>query len=219
MFFYGAVAAWCYYFICSKHGKGLTMRALKFVMVSVLLVSVFADAKNAFSSFSVGPALPVSNSSAPTTPLTNFKKLGTGWDAGMTLFGNPLTDDATLSGALIGGKISYSRWLRDSTLTPVTFLGVQGVVRYYTPPVISPFNLFAQTGAGLFIGEYGFADPDTIDGSQPENEIKVTPGKKSLGGHIGFGINWDVVEILPVLTLVFTNKLSAWLSINAAVTF
>ncbi len=218
--------------IVTKTGKGHKMKVLKLSSLCVLLLCFFADAKNTFHSFYLGPAFPLSNTSAFTDEafseeiqeiVPNYKELKTGWDAGWTFFGKPLTKfDNALSGLGFGGKISYSRWVRDSTLTPITFLGVQGILRYYTPPFIKPFNLFAQAGAGMFIGEYGFSDPDTLDLNYipAKAEMIVVEGKKNLGMHFGIGIGWDVIEIFPVVTMVFTKpETSVWLSINAAVTF
>ncbi|MBN1307151.1 MAG: hypothetical protein JXA18_04490 [Chitinispirillaceae bacterium] len=203
----------------------MTMRAFSGAAMCVVLLSCFSHAKSTFSSFSWALALPVGNTSAMTLPYTNWKRLDVGWDAGMTFFGKPfLKLDNASSDLALGGKISYSRWKRDSTLTPVTFLGMQGILRYfipsqYLPPMIEPFDLFAQAGGGLFIGEYGFTSPDTTDWSQPPAEVKVTEGKKYFGMNVGVGINWNVIEIMPVVTMVFTNKPSMWLSISAGMTF
>lgn len=112
------------------------MKVLKLSSLCVLLLCFFADAKNTFHSFYLGPAFPLSNTSAFTDEafseeiqeiVPNYKELKTGWDAGWTFFGKPLTKfDNALSGLGFGGKISYSRWVRDSTLTPNYFFRSPG---------------------------------------------------------------------------------------------
>jgi hypothetical protein len=47
----------------------------------------------------------------------------------------------------------------------------------------------------------------------------VKKGRNCFGVHFGVGVNADVVEIMPVITIVVTRKLSAWLSLNAGMTF
>jgi len=217
------------------------MRTLKCTGAVVLLLSIssFAglsgksgnDSKATFNSFTVGPALPIGGTAVMTRPETDppanpptdplMRSLKSGWEAGWTFFGKPfLSSDNALSGLAFGGKVSYSRWNRDSTWTPVTILGVQGIVRYYIPPVIKQVDLFGQAGAGWFIGEYGFFDPDTLDRSSATQERIVTKGQNWLGVHFGVGMNADVVEVLPVITVVATkSKLSTWLSLNLGMTF
>ena len=200
------------------------MRTLITAGLFVVVLSCFSYAKNTFHSFTLGAAVPLSSTSAMTIPDaadSNPKSLGSGWEFGWTFFGKPFQEkEGILSGLAFGGKVSYSRWVRDSTYTPVTFLGIQALSRYYLSLDL-PFNLFAQAGGGLFIGEYAFSDPDTIDGTLPPgtDQIKITEGKKSFGMNAGFGFNWDVIEIVPLVTIVFTDKLSAWFSINAGMVF
>jgi hypothetical protein len=204
--------------------KGHTMKALKIAGLSIVLLSLcsFAgptnESKTTFHSFFVGPANPLGNTEAPTIPVTNLKKLHNGWDAGWTFFGKPFLGTG-LSGLALGGKISYSRWLRDSTFTPVTFLGVQGIARYYMPRFINPLKLFGQVGGGWFVGEYAFADPDTIDWNHPQFNPVVIKSQNCFGMHFGIGIDADVVEIMPVITIVATRKLSTWLSLNVGMIF
>jgi hypothetical protein len=194
------------------------MRAFMMVCFCVAVVACVAQAKNTYSAFSLGSALPMS-SSAPTP--TGDKMLGAGWEAGWTFFGLPFAQsESALSGLAFGGKISYDRWLRDSTMKELTILGTQVIVRYYAPLKIKPFDLFVQGGLGMFIGEHGFADPDTVKGWPPPFNLIVTEGKKNTGLSFNVGMDWDVLEISPGLTIVFTKeKSSAWLSINAAMKF
>lgn len=202
------------------------MRALK-MTTCILLLSLFSHAglrdntKSTFNSFTIGPAFPLNNTSAPTIPATNMKELKTGWEAGWTFFGKPfLKKKSALSDFSFGGKASYSSWRRDSTLTSVTFLGVQGIVRYYMPPIIKPLDIFAQTGGGWFLGEYGFSDADTVDWTLPDFDPVVTKGQNCAGFHIGAGVNIDVVEILPAVTIVATkNDLSIWFALNLGMIF
>jgi hypothetical protein len=207
--------------------KGCIMKALKITGLSVVLLFFYSFAglkdttKATYNSFSVGPAYPIGNTAAPTIPVTNLKKLHNGWDATWTFFGKPFLENYNvLSGVAFGGKVSYSRWERDSTFTPVTFLSVQGIVRYYTPRFIGPLDFFGQVGGGWFLGEYGFTDPDTVDWNHPDFEPIVHKGQNCLGVHFGVGVNADVVEVMPVLTIVATKrKLSTWLSLNVGMTF
>jgi len=205
------------------------MRALTTSGICVMVWCFFSfaglkdTAKTTLNSFTVGPAYPIGNTEAPTIPVTNLKRLHNGWDAGWTFFGKPFLEyENGLSGLAFGGKASYSRWERDSTLTPVTFLGVQGIVRYYTPRFIKPIDFYGQVGGGWFLGEYGFTDPDTVDWAHPDPTFKVVvhEGRNSFGIHFGIGVNADIVEVMPVVTVVATKrKLSTWLSLNVGLTF
>ena len=198
---------------------------IKFGIFIMALLFV-AHAKNTYSAFSLGLAMPASPSGAQTSTdpaMPNEKKLGNGWDAGWTFFGLPFSESGpALSGLAFGGKISYSRWVRDSTRKELTFLGTQGIVRYYTPLNIKPFDLFVQAGCGMFIGEHGFTDPDTIPpvpAPSPVDRI-VTEGIKNMGVSFNIGLDWDIMEITPGLTMVLTKgKTSAWLSISLAAKF
>jgi len=206
--------------------KGLFMKVSTKVCFFVLALLFAAHAKNTYSVFSLGAALPVSPSAAQTSTdpaLPSEKKLGKGWDAGWTFFGFPFSGSGrALSGLALGGKINYCRWTRDSTRKELYFLGTQGIVRYFAPLNIKPFDLFIQTGCGMFIGEHGFADPDTIPpvpAPSPVNLI-VTEGIKNLGISFSLGLDWDIIEFMPGVTVVYTkSKPSAWLSINAAAKF
>ena len=194
------------------------MRACKMVCLCVALLACGAHAKNTYSAFSVGLALPMASSAL--TP-TGGKHLDIGWDGAWTFFGLPFTrSENALSGIAFGGKINYSRWTRDSTLKELYMLGTQGIVRYYVPVKLKPFDLFAQLGGGMFIGEHGFTDPDTIPAGSPPPERLVTEGVKNFGVSFNIGADWDVIEVTPGITLVFTKgKPSAWLSISAAAKF
>jgi len=206
------------------------MRALKFAAVCILLLSFYSfarakdETKTTFNSFKLGPALPLGNSSAITSSDSldpNMKKLKPGWEASWTFFGKPfLKNENVLSGLAFGGKISYSSWRRDSTLTPVTFLGVQGIARYYIPPIVRPLDIFAEVGAGWFLGEYGFSDADSVDWNMPDYDPVIKRGQNCLGINFGAGADIDVVEILPLVTVVATKKdLSIWFSLNLGMTF
>jgi hypothetical protein len=188
------------------------------VCLCVALVVCIAQAKNTYSAFSLGWALPMSN--AAFTP-SGEKELSSGWDLGWTFFGLPFAESGNaLSGLAFGGKINYCRWVRDSTLTELTFLGTQGIVRYYAPLNIKPFDLFIQAGLGMFIGEHGFGDPDTLTPGRRQMDIKVFEGIKNTGVSFDIGIDWDVFEVSPGMTIVLTQeKSSAWFSINAAMKF
>ena len=202
------------------------MKTVIKIGIFIMALLFVAHAKNTYSAFSLGLALPTSPSGAQTSTdptLPSEKKLGNGWDAGWTFFGFPFSESGpTLSGLAFGGKINYSRWVRDSTRKELTFLGTQGIVRYYTPLNIKPFDLFLQAGCGMFIGEHGFADPDTIPpvpAPPPANRI-VTEGIKNLGVSFNIGLDWDVIEITPGMAMAFTKgKTSAWLSISMAAKF
>jgi hypothetical protein len=194
------------------------MRVIKLVCICVAALTFVAHAKNTYSAFSLGCALPMSTAA---TTRGNDKELAMGWDAGWTFFGLPFAESGSaLSGLAFGGKISYCRWVRDSTLTGLAFLGTQGIVRYYTPLKIKPIDLFVQAGFGMFIGEHGFSDPDTLYRSPIPPDITVTEGKKNTGVSFNVGVDWDVFEVSPGMTIVFTQgKSSAWFSINAAMKF
>jgi hypothetical protein len=202
------------------------MKIVKIIVSSILVMSCFSHAKNTYSAFSLGFAMPASPSGAQTSTdptLPSEKKLGMGWDGGWTFFGLPFSESgAALSGLAFGGKINYSRWVRDSTRKELTFLGTQGIIRYYAPMNIKPFDLFLQAGGGMFIGEHGFTDPDTIPpvpAPSPVDRI-VTEGIKNMGVSFNIGLDWDVIEFTPGVTMIFTKgKSSAWLSINAAAKF
>jgi hypothetical protein len=194
------------------------MRALKLMCICVAALTFATHAKDTYSAFSVGFAMPMS--SAAHTP-TGDKVLRTGWDGGWTFFGFPFAkSESALSGLAFGGKINYCRWLRDSTFKELTILGTQAIVRYYAPLPVKPIGLFIQGGLGMFIGEHGFSDPDTIPGYPPPADLIVTEGKKSLGMSLSIGMDWDVLEISPGLTIVLTpEKSSAWFSLSAAMKF
>lgn len=208
------------------------MRALNVTGVFVVLLSFYSFAgvkegtKTTFNSFTLGPAVPVSNTEAMTNPTEvspepNLKKLKPGWEAGWTFFGKPFLElENALSGLAIGGKISYSSWRRDSTYTPVSFLGVQGIARYYIPTVIKPLDIFAQAGAGWFTGEYSFTDADTVDWGKPPTNPIVRNAQHCVGFNVGAGVDIDVVEILPLVMIVKTEKeLCIWFSCNLGMTF
>jgi hypothetical protein len=179
------------------------------------LLACVAQAKNTYSVFSIGRALPTS--SAATTP-TGDKKLDKGWEGGWTFFGLPFAKSSALSGLAFGGKISYDSWKRDSTMSALNFLGTQGIMRFFIP--IKPLDLFVQAGAGMFIGEHGFTDPDTLKGFPPPTERIVTKGNKYTGISLNIGIDWDIIEVTPGWTMVFTKgNPSAWFSLNAAMKF
>ena len=197
------------------------MRVIKMICIGVAALTFVAHAKNTYSVFSIGPAIPISGSAALVdTAMGNTKNLGTGWEAGWTFFGLPFSKSGpALSGLAFGGKISYCRWVRDSTLSELTFLGTQGIVRYYLPVSIKPFDLFVQAGSGMTIGEHGFADPDTLNRlSLPQ--YLVNKGIKKVGSSFNIGIDWDVFEVSPGVMFVPTRgKASAWFSIDAAMKF
>ena len=160
--------------------KGLSMKALTKVCFFVMALLFFAHAKNTYSVFSLGSAVPMSSAAITDTATGSTKKLNLGWEAGWTFFGLPFaTSESALSGLAFGGKISYNRWLRDSSLTELTMLGTQGIVRYYVPPFMKPFDLFVQGGVGMFIGEHGFSDPDTLYRNPLPTSVIVVKGKKN----------------------------------------
>jgi hypothetical protein len=194
------------------------MRVFKLVCFCVAALSFATHAKDAYSVFSLGFAMPMS--SATYTP-TGDKELGTGWDAGWTFFKLPFAkSEGALSGLGFGGKISYCRWVRDSTFKELTFLGTQIIARYNAPLHIKHFDLFIQGGIGMFIGEHGFSDPDTLPGYPPPSELVVTEGKKNIGVSLNIGLDWDVFEVSPGFTMALTSgKSSAWLSLSAAMKF
>lgn len=209
------------------------MRALQFTGAVILLLSFFTFAqsdenvKSVYHSFTVGPALPLTNTSVMTNPDTTpgadpmMRELKSGWNVAWTFFKKPFTAfDNALSGLAFGGKISYSRWERDSTYTPVTFLGVEGITRFYIPKIVEPVDFFAQAGAGWFLGEYGFSDPDTVDWDIWTSTPILQEGLSSFGVHFGVGVNADVVEVMPVVTVVATRRsLSAWVALNLGMVF
>ncbi len=180
------------------------------------LTFVVQAQQNTWSVFSVGPALPLGSTAAPT--LGAGKTLGTGWNGAWTFFGLPFSKSGdALSGLGFGGSLSYSRWVRDSTLSETVFMGTQAIVRYYIPPLIKPFDLFVQAGGGMLIGEHGFTDPDTLSLNSQPTSVLVTKGIINPGASFNVGIDWDVLEVTPAVTVVFTKgKTSAWFSINAA---
>jgi|GEM_PF-5782532 len=189
------------------------------ICLCILAAWAITHAKNTFSSFSLAPAWPVTSTKARTP--TGEKELGTGWDAGWTLFGKPFTRlDNPLKGLALGGRISYSRWLRDSTSTAVTFLGTQVIARYYIPRIVRPIDLFCQAGGGMFIGEYNFCSVDTTNWENKPRVPVIFEGQKDLGLSFGIGVNWEVVEIVPTITCVSTKDgWCGWFSLNAAMTF
>jgi hypothetical protein len=202
------------------------MRALTNTGICVFLLSFCAfagmkESKKNRHSFTVGPALPISDNSAKTIPDSNYKNLKLGWDGSWTFTGKPFDSfDNVISGIGLGGKVSYSRWERDSTLTPVAFLGIQGIVRYSLPLKVEFLDIFAQAGGGLFMGEYGFTDPDTVDWTKPDFAPKVKTTQYCPGFNLGAGIDFFIVELMPLITMVFTkNDVSTWLSLNLGITF
>lgn len=195
------------------------MRLLKLVCICMTAATFAVQAeKNTFSVISVSPSLPIIGSSAPVDTIGGTKKLRTGWSGAWTFFGLPFTNHGpALSGLAFGGKISYSRWVRDSTGTMLYFFGTQGIVRYYVPLNLKPFELFVQGGGGMFIGEHGFADIDTVDREWLPSPIQVMEGIKKIGLSFNIGMDWDVIELSPGITFVPTRgKPSAWFSIDAA---
>jgi|WetSurMetagenome_2_1015567.scaffolds.fasta_scaffold174530_2 hypothetical protein len=198
------------------------MRAFKAVCMCAAAITFVAHAeKNTYSVISLGPALPISSSAARVNSSGETKKFGTGWGAGWTFLGFPFAKyESTLSGLAFGGKISYNRWVRDSTLTQVFFLGTQAIVRYNLPPMIKPFNLFVQAGWGMFIGPRSFTSADTLDYNFQPSPLVPIDGMKKCGASFIAGMDWDVFEIAPEIVMVFTRgKPSAWFSINAAMKF
>jgi hypothetical protein len=198
------------------------MRAFKTVCVCAAAMTFVAHAeKNTYSVISLGPALPIASSAARVNLSGDTKKFGTGWGAGLTFLGFPFAkNESTLSDLAFGGKISYNRWVRDSTMTQVFFLGTQGIVRYDLPPVIKPFKLFVQAGWGVFIGPRSFTSADTLDYNAEPSPLIPIAGMKKCGASLAAGIDWDVFEFSPEITMVFTRgKPSTWLSINAAIKF
>jgi hypothetical protein len=201
--------------------KGLPMRVFRLFCICVAAITFAALAKNTYSVFSIGPAWPMLGSAAQVNT-TDTKELGMGWNGAWTFFGLPFKKaEMAISGLGFGGKISYGRWVRDSTLSEVPFLGTQAIVRYYVPPVIKPFDLFVQAGGGMFIGEHGFSDPDTLNPWKPSSNVLVTQGKANTGVSFNIGMDWDVLEITPGITMVFSKKgkPSAWFEIDAAMKF
>ena len=202
--------------------KAFTNTGMCVVLLSFcIFAGMDGGTKKIRHSFTVGPARPLSNTSVSTIPDTNYKELKLGWDGSWTFIGNPFYKaDNALSGLGFGGKVSYSMWERDSTLHPVTFLGLQGIARYYLPFNIRHLDIFGQVGGGLFFGESGFSDPDTLDW----NESSFTPVIKTTqywtGINFGVGIDLFVVELMPIMNMVFTkNDVSVWLSLNFGMTF
>lgn len=198
------------------------MKEFKRVCVWVAATAFIAQAgENTCSIISFGPAMPASSSAARVNPLGDTKKFGTGWGAGLMFLKLPFAEhESALSGLAVGGKISYNRWVRDSTFTQIFFLGTQGIVRYNLPLMIKPFNLFVQAGWGMFIGPHSFTDDDTLDYNANPPFMFVMEGIKKCGTSFNIGIDWDVLEISSDITMVFTRgKPSAWLSINAAMKF
>jgi hypothetical protein len=202
------------------------MRVVKLVCICVAALAFVTQAKDTYSVFSLGLSSPMGSSavvhqgtSAPDT-LISEKSLRMGWDLGWTFFKLPFAESGgPLSGLALGGKISYSRWQRDSTLNEIYFLGTQGILRYYTPFKIIGFEPFIQAGLGLFFGEHGFGDADTLSRGVYPMKTLVTKGTYS-GISFAIGMDWDVIEISPGLTMVLTpDKSSAWLSLSAAMKF
>jgi hypothetical protein len=196
------------------------MRVFGLVCIGVAALTFVVQAQqNTWSVFSVGPALPLGSTAAPTLgPPGASKDLGTGWNGAWTFFGLPFSKSGdALAGLGFGGSLSYSRWVRDSTLSETVFMGTQAIVRYYIPPVIKPFDLFVQVGGGMLIGEHGFTDPDTLSLNSQPTSVLVTKGVINPGASFNIGIDWDVLEITPAVTAAFTKgKTSAWFSIDAA---
>jgi hypothetical protein len=203
------------------------MRALTNTGMCVILLSFCAFAgmkegtKKTRHSFTVGPALPLTNTSVSTIPDSNYKELQLGWEGSWTFTANPFyKSENGLSGLGFGGKVSYSMWERDSTLHPVTFLGAQGIVRYYLPLPTQNLDVFAQVGGGMFVGECGFSDADTVDWKRSSFDPIIKTTQYCPGFNFGAGIDLFVVELMPVITMVFTkNDVSAWLSLNLGMTF
>ncbi len=194
------------------------MKKNGFIVSAIFMLCFLSEAKNTYSAFSAGLAMPTS--SAAQTP-TGEKELKPGWEAGWTFFGLPLKESwNALSGLAFGGKISFNRWVRDSTWKDLYFLGTQGIVRYYLPLNLNKLGIFGQTGVGMFIGEHGFSDADTLDRNQFPTPPIVFKGIKNIGFSFNVGINYDVLEFTPGITMVFTKeKTSTWFSLNAAAKF
>jgi hypothetical protein len=205
------------------------MRAVKLVCICVATLAFAVHAKDTYSAFSLGFAGPMSSgavvsarpSESGTDTMFSEKTLAMGWELGWTFFKLPFAESGgPLSGLGFGGKISFCRWVRDSTLKELTILGTQAIVRYYTPFKIAGFDPFVQGGLGMFIGERGFQERDTVPGYPPPFDRIVTLGKKNIGISLNVGLDWDVIEVTPGLTLVLTSeKSSAWLSLSAAMKF
>ena len=197
------------------------MRVFRMICFCAAALTFVAHAKDAYSVFSIGPAWPLSGSAAKVDTMGNTKALGTGWNGAWTFFGYPFTKSETaLSALAFGGKISYGRWARDSTYSEINFLGTQIIARYTVPPMIKPFDLFIQAGFGMFIGYHGFSDPDTLNTSSNPPNILVTKGQTTTGVSFNIGIDWDVIEISPGITVVLTkDNSSAWFEIDAAMKF
>ena len=206
------------------------MRAFKLICICIAVLSSVVQAKNTYSVLSLGLAVPMSSAAQiwgvdDTGGQVYFgdRTLKPGWEGAMTFFGLPFTkSESALSGLAFGGKISYNRWTRDSTMQECTFLGTQGIVRYYLPVKINRFEFFGQVGGGMFIGENGFNDLDSVPAAPPPsgNNKIITEGQKNFGASFNIGIDWDVIEFSPGVTVVFTRgKPSMWFSLNAAAKF
>jgi hypothetical protein len=204
------------------------MRVVKLVCICVATLTFVVHAKDTYSAFSLGLAGPLSSSAVtqivvptPGDTLINEKNLGMGWELGWTFFKFPFAEsEGALKGLAFGGKISFCRWVRDSTLKENTILGTQGIVRYYAPFKLAWFDPYIQGGLGMFIGERGFNETDTVPGYPPPFDRIVTLGKKNIGMSLNVGLDWDVIELYTGLTMVLTSeKSSAWLSLGAAMKF
>jgi hypothetical protein len=205
------------------------MRVVKLVCIGVATLIFAVQAKDTYSAFSLGFAGPMSSSAVTakiasgTDTMLTEKSLNMGWELGWTFFKLPFAEsEGALKGLAFGGKISFCRWVRDSTLKELTILGTQAIVRYYTPFKLAWFDPYVQGGLGMFIGEHGFGDLDTVPASPPPQAMNrvITLGKKNIGLSLSIGLDWDVIEVSPGLTIVLTpEKSSAWLSLCAAMKF
>jgi hypothetical protein len=194
------------------------MRALMLACICVVALLSATHAKNTYTVLSLGVASPMN--SATHTP-SGDKLLKTGWDGGFTFFGLPFEkNENALSGLGLGLKLNYSRWMRDSTWKELTFLGTQAIVRYYLPVKPAECEFFGQIGGGMFIGEHGYSDPDTLDRSILPPSPVIFKGIKNFGFTANIGIDWRFLEFTPGMTVVFTKPYpSTWITFSLAAKF
>lgn len=200
------------------------------ILLCVSICFVFTYAKN-FSSFSLAPEFPLTNSKAITlagydgdSMITTEKSVGLGWGIGWTFFERPLKKDSEeMLPFGIGGKISFNHWKRDSTYTQLNYLHMEIIGRWYflENKFKFPSTFFIHGGFGGVIGEYPtFAEPDTNDWKYNPDEPIIINGKWGISNNIGFGVAWDIIEFLPSVTItMIEGKLCAWLSLNLGITF
>jgi hypothetical protein len=129
-------------------------------------------------------------------------------------------NENALSGLGLGLKLNYSRWMRDSTWKELTFLGTQAIVRYYLPVKPAELEFFGQIGAGMFIGEHSFSDPDTLERALLPSPPIIIEGEKNMGFTANIGIDWRFLEFTPGITVVFTKPYpSTWITFCLAAKF